>query len=921
MKKQFLIALLSAIGTLGWAQTRHFEGLVVDTTGTPLDMVSVSVLNPTDSTLEAFTVTQPDGKFRVESLRNGTYLLQVYFLGYSTHQETVKVGPGGTPADRGRITLVPQMNVLSEVVISGQRIPVIINKDTVEYDASAFRVRPEDNVEDLLKRLPGIEVDRDGAITAQGQEVEQVLVDGKEFFGGDPTVATRNIPADAVKNVQVYDRQSDDAKFTGVDDGERSKTINLELKEDRKSGYFGYAEAGGGSQERFMGKAGIHSFTGTTRLSVLANVNNVNDYGFSFGDYRDMSGGGMGRGGYSITINGESAYPFSFGGPEDGLYLSGASGVNFNWDPNSRHRFNASYFYTHLDNFINTVENSEQFVNDENITGYLESNSYSINNRHAFSINHRSDLDSMNRIEFTGSAQYNNGINGSETYETQRIGVNLLQESNRTTEGDLTSLNANFNLNYIHRFNTSGRLIKVGGGIGLNERDENGRWENYNNFPISGQLDSLNQNREDLSGTQSWNASAVYTEPLADNHFVEMRVGVTNSTENLLRNTYDAFSGGFQSAYSPDFDLLESSQSGRLSYRFTGEKHNLDVGLAGQRYTQQAFENRLQSEIPERSYFYFLPSVDYNWSISSFSRFSFNYSANVGLPSLTQLVTLQDITNPLVKYVGNEDLEPQYTQNVWVNYGKWNSFNNSGFFSYISAARVDNVISTSQSIDSNYVRTFTPENFDQATWRINASVNYRFGIDLIGMNLRMRANGGYNNSPNRINGELNTTENTNVGGSLGLETFRNDFWNLNFGGELTYNWSSYSLQERLNQEYLNHSYYANLEWTPTKQLGMETGVNLQTYSSASFAEDQFVPLWNANIRYNFLKDGTAQLKLTVFDILNQNRGVSRFANLNSIVERQTNSLGRYFMLSFLYKFNSVAGSGDRGGREEVIIRH
>lgn len=912
MKKLLLSIFLIAISLSSFGQ--RFTGIVQDTSGAPVIMAGVAVLRPADSTMASFGITGNEGQFETTPVANGTYIFQVSFLGYETYTKTVTVGEGGTPSNLGVIKMAPQMNALSEVVINGQRIPVMINKDTVEYDASAFRVRADDNVEDLLKRLPGIEVDNDGTITAQGQEVQQVLVDGKEFFGGDPTVATKNIPADAVSSVQVYDRQSDDAMFSGVDDGERSKTINLELKEDHKKGYFGYVEGGAGAADDripYVAKGGVHRFTGTTRVSVLGNINNINDYGFSFGDYMDMSSAsGSGRGGYMITIDGSNSVPLSYSAPDDGLFLSGATGVNVNWDPNKRHRFNASYFLTHLDNFTTTTENSTEFLGDAEITGYRESEDNSISNTHSFSVNHRSDLDTMNRIEFKASGNYQAGFSSSEVYETRTIlGEGLLQESNQRTNSEFSYLAANFGLNYIHKFNNRGRTLTLRTSASLSDNESDGEWENYNDFPMDNELDSLYQSRQDLTGTQTYTGSVTYSEPLAEKHFLELRTGATTSNQTLIRNTYDVYSGGFQSAYSPEFDMTSNNAYGGASYRYTGEKHNVDVRLSAYNYTLEALEQRFETVLPQRSFFYLLPSVNYDWSISSFSRASVNYSTSVQMPELTQLLTLEDITNPLITYIGNPDLEPQLRHSLWMNYGSWDSFNGRGFFGYISGGRTDNVIATNQTIDSNYVRVFTPENFDQEAWSFNSAVNYRFNISKLGIEMKTRANGGWSTSPSKINDEINTQENTNLGGEIEFENMNQEFWELELGGQLTYNWSTYSLREDLNQEYLSHSYFAGVEWTPNKRFRAQTRLNLQTYTNASFADDQFVPLWNANVSYNLSKDGTAQLELTVFDILNQNRGINRFANLNAIVEQNTNTLGRYVMLTFLYKFSSTGSGG------------
>lgn len=927
--KKLLLSALMLVGSLA-SFGQVFSGTVADTTNEPMLMASVAFLNPEDSTVASFVITDNDGYFQSGRLSEGKYFVQVSFLGYETYSKEVTVGENGTPSDLGIIKIKPALNTLSEVVINGQRIPVLINKDTVEYNASSFRVQADDNVEDLLKRLPGIEVERDGSITAQGQEVQQVLVDGKEFFGGDPTVATRNIPADAVERVQVYDRQTDDAMFTGVDDGERSKTINLELKEDRKNGYFGYAEGGGGyADDRFpfIGKGGLHSFTNTTRLSVLTNVNNINDYGFSFGDMRDMSGssGGMGRGGYMITVNDNNGIPMNYSGPNDGLYFSGATGVNLNWDPNSKHRFNASYFYSHLDNFTTTTENSQEFFGDTEIIGFRESEENSVSNNHSFNINHRSDLDTMNRIEFKANGNYQVGFSNSSIFEERDIErQGTLQQSSRNTNSQNTNTGANFNLNYIHKFNNAGRLLTIRTSLNTSDRESQGEWQNNNAFPLDNDVDSLFQSRGDLSNNRVLSASAAYSEPIAKNHLLEFTARLSSNEENLTRTTIDVYSGGFLEEFSPIFNMSENTRGIAMAYKYTGQEHNLDVSLRGNAYTQGAIESRFESTIENRTYMYLLPSVNYNWSLSSFSRLSFNYGTDVQLPELTQLLTLRDITNPLITYVGNANLEPQFNQSVWAHYGTWNSFSGYGVWGFISAGRTDNVISTSQTIDNQYVRTFTPENFDTPAYNVRGNVSYNQSINAIGMRTRVGANSSWSSSPSRINGDLNEQTNTSAGGSLSVSNLNQDILEVSVGGSWNMNWSTFSLQERLNQEYLSQSYFVDFEWNVTKALGVESGVEMNNYSNASFAEDQFVPVWNANISYNLSKTGTAQLELTVFDILNQNRGINRFGNLNAIIERNTNSLGRYVMISFLYKFNSNMGgaSGEGSGRrEEIRVTH
>jgi hypothetical protein len=322
-------------------QTHSLSGTLYDNEVRPLTSGTVVLLNPLDSTLEFFGVTNQQGQFLIRNIKEGNYVLQASFIGFHSLYSPIKI-PREKGSDLGDLILKPMPVDLAGAEVVGEAVPLGISGDTIIYNAAAFKTKPDAVTEDLLKQLPGIEVDRAGNIKALGEDVNQLYVDGKEFFGSDPKVATRNIPADAIHQVQVYDKKSDDAEFTGIDDGTRNKTVNLKMRKDRKKGVFGDVLGGYGTGNHYKASGKAYHFTDKIQVAGLGMINNVNEYGFSFNDYLDFSGGMkamMGGGGSAqINISSDNSFPINFGQPVNGLVTSGAGGLNFSHSTSKHNR-------------------------------------------------------------------------------------------------------------------------------------------------------------------------------------------------------------------------------------------------------------------------------------------------------------------------------------------------------------------------------------------------------------------------------------------------------------------------------------------------------------------------------------------------------------------------------------------------------
>lgn len=351
-KFSFLFFFLLFSTTL-LAQNRFdLQAQVVDTLGQPLNSATVMLLHQKDSVMANFGLTDSEGLFSIKKIEAGQYILQITYIGYENYSKNIELNPTTGNLDLGQIILKPAIANLNEVTVTEQHIPLRMNDDTLEYNANAFQTRPGAVVEDLLKKLPGVEVDRQGNIRAQGEQVQQVMVDGEEFFGNDPKIATKNLPADAVDKVQVFDRKSDFAEFSGIDDGNEQKTINLQLKDDKKKGYFGNITAGYGTEDRYAGKFNVNRFGKKMQTSVIGMANNINEQGFSFNDYINFMGG-IGNliagGGGAVRLN-SSDIGIPLGMNQNGITTTWAGGANLSYKLSKKTKLNGSYFYNNMSN-------------------------------------------------------------------------------------------------------------------------------------------------------------------------------------------------------------------------------------------------------------------------------------------------------------------------------------------------------------------------------------------------------------------------------------------------------------------------------------------------------------------------------------------------------------------------------------------
>ncbi len=890
------------------------DGFVIDSLDQGIELATVLLLQEKDSVMAGFSVTNPKGRFKINDVAEGSYILNVTFLGYKDINKPVSVTKN---VDLGKLILTYTNQTLDDIIVSASHIPIKIKDDTIQYNAEAFKTRPADNVEELLKKLPGIEVEDDGTIKAHGEEVENVFVDGKEFFGNDPTIATKNLPADVVDDVQVYDRKSDMAEFSGVDDGERSKTLNLVLKEDKKAGYFGNASAGYGTDDRYDSKVNVNRFTKNTQLSAIGMFNNVNKQGFSFRESMDFMGGigAMMSGGRS-----SSGIPIS-SSLGKGFVNTKAGGLNYNVDVGKNLDINSSYFYNGIENIIHQELSRQNISSRGGFNTDQIADLESANNNHALNSKIEAKIDSTQRILGRVSLGWNNANSTSESSSDNFSEAGRLVSGgvyDNSSAGD--SKNASLSMTYMKKLAKPGRLISVNGGWSIRDRNDFGLLNTVNLIVRDLILtpDTLKQEQDQINKQYNYNFGLSYTEPLSNGRYLSLNASRRNNRNDFDKDFYDLLDQNdlreLNEELSNNYKRNYSYSRVGLSYKLNKGKSNLSTGFNLQ---QSDLQGQLRDEGTDisQSFVFVLPSLNYDYQISSGRRFSVRYRTSVNEPSLEQLQPLVDNSDPLNIYVGNPDLQPSYRHSLNLNYNSYSQFSGIGFFLRGRMTYTNNSITNTRFVDAFFVQTTTPVNTD---YSFSSSLNLNFNAPLrfIKQNLRLSSSFSYSDNILFVNQVEDHAKRISERIRLSLTNWNQDVVEVEVGTRLGINNTSYTEASNLNQSYLDLEYFTNIEIDFKKDWNFSTSLRHKTFSTEDFGGQADITRLEASVSKVFLKSKKLRAELTAFDILNQNRNITRSSNLNYIQDERIESIGRYFMISLSYSFSGFgAQSTGRGGRQ------
>lgn len=892
---------------------------------------TITVLQKKDSSLVTFGMTDDNGRITLTDLSEGDYRMLITHVAYHNSNFFFSITSENKNPDLGQILMNDKSKVLEEVIVRSEAPPVTLIGDTVQYNAGSFKTQPHASVEQLLKKLPGVEVNKDGSIKAQGQDVKRVLVDGKEFFGNDPKMATKNLPADAIDKVQVYDKASDQAQLTGFDDGNSEKTINLKLKQDKKKGSFGKIMGGAGTDERMEGRFNVNSFKGARQMSVIGMGNNTNTEGFSPMDMMSFSGelGRMLRGGNgNISFNISGNDPMT-GGTNQGIRTIWGGGVNYNNIIGSKTDFTSNYFYNHVNPLTETSQQRQYLLPDSSYFYNRNSRSDVATNSHRLNLGFDFILDSFHSIKLNPTVSYQQSKSYTDAaYEqygedgrTSNLGYNNTFNDNR-------GYNLRNDLLLRKKFRKRGRTLSLGLQGTLNDNKADGTLESVNEFYGPGmallRTDSINQQIQTRGDMKGYTGKLVYTEPLFRRSLLELSLTKGSSRSRSEKTTYDYSSGSgkydeLNDSLSNDFTNTYGIMNAGIRLRKQTKKYNYSLGITWQ---QAELEGKIISGIKDsvisKRFYNMLPTARFQYYFSRYKYIVLNYQSYTNQPSASQLQPVPDISNPLNIREGNPDLKQEFTHMLQLSYTGLNPFRNKNLFAFFTLIRTDNKIVNYDTLYSDGVKNSKPVNVD-GVYNLNGNINLGLPLRFMKGSLRAGTNMNYYKGRQFINGQANTINMTGVGPRVSLDVNPNDKIDWMISASINYNYTRYSLQPRLNNTFVSQVYDAEFNWELPGGFYFSTDFTYTVNNQLADGFNARVPLWGASLSKQFLKFKRGELKLRVNDILNRNVGVNRSTNQNYIEDSRVNTLRRYALLSFTYSL-SKTGLGGASGGVRIITR-
>lgn len=912
------ITCLFLVCTVSAQTAGSVKGKLIDSLNKQsLKDASVTILDARDSTLEVFTLAKEDGSFSLLNIPFGDMILEVKFQGYEPYSKKISFSKTNFAVNLGTIYLRTAANDLGNVTVTES--VVRMKKDTMEISASAFKTKPNAVAEDLLKKIPGMEVSKDGSIKSQGEAVQRVLVDGKRFFGDDPKMATRNLPPDVIDKIQVFDDLSDQSKFSGFDDGNRVKTINITTKKDKKKGLFGKAVAGIGTDGTYDESFNFTRINGDRQLTFQGQANNVNKQNFTqnnIGGGRGGFGGGGGMGGGG----------FGGGGASSGITTTLAGGLNYRdvWSP----KIDAygSYFYNAPSVNTESNSNTENILRSDTSTyNNVVSSSVSRNENHRFNFNIEDRIDSNNSLIFRPNftIQSSNPISTSSTVTTGGKNNSPIYKSESRSSGYNSGYNINgTNLQLRHRFAKKGRTISLDLGFSASNTNGDGKNFSVNSFtrPFV-RTDTINQFYVDSSRSTSFSPTVSYTEPVGKNQMIELRYSYNYNNSNTVNRTYSFDNASqkfskFDSLFSNSYDYTATSNTASLSYRIQQTKYNLNFGT-GLQFIDLTSNNTTKNVLVKRNFTNLTPNLNFTYNFTRTKSLRVFYNGRTGQPSTMQLQPVKTTSDSINFQIGNPDLKPQFTNSMRILFNSFDPFTQRLIFATVNATIISNDIVSSITQNPNGGRTSTYVNLG-GTYNLSGYFMYGFPIKNPKSNLNLQTNINYNRSRSLLNNVLNATQSTTLRQTIKWTTNLKNNFDMNLSTYFEYNPIRNSLSANQNTNYTvqgmaaDFTLYSNNGWI------LASDFDYSHFGNRPAGYNTTVFLITPSIAKQFLKNKAGELRLSCFDILKQNKSVTSSASANQIVNSISNNLTRYFMLTFTYNLRSFGAQQQQRGQQNQM---
>lgn len=907
--KCLLMLLMILFSPMAFAQQSgvNVTGSVVEQgSDTPIEQATVRLLNVKDSAMVRGVVSARNGSFTLKNVKKGSYLLHITFIGYDPLYQPLQITGKKNPVNVGKLELSDGAIELGEAVVIGKAPEITVRNDTVEYNADSYKVTEGSVLEDLLKKMPGVEVDSEGKITVNGKEVKKVMVDGKEFFSDDPKVASKNLPAKMIDKLQVLDKKSDMAQMTGFDDGEEETVINLTVKPGMKQGWFGNAYGGYGSKDRYEGNAMVNRFVNNDQITFMGGANNTNNMGFSdlaSTMFSGMGGGGGRRGGFGagsgITSSGNAGLNFSKEFKPDKLTLGG----------NTR--------YSHSDNDARSKSDRQNILPGDS-SSYDNSEAMSRTKSDNFGVDFRLEWkpDTMTQLifrpSFSLSHSMNDNFSDATTLDNERDTVNTNKSSNYS---ESNGYNLNASIDFSRKLNNKGRVFSATLSGGNSDSYSDGM--NRSDIVYFNQTDALKnsiidqRSRYDNKGF-NYRAYVSWVEPIGHNNFIQATYSISQRKQEALKNVYNQDADGIynvlDSAYSQSYRNNFISQRASLSFKSQRAKFNYTIGLnldpsysSSENFVGDTTLSKITRKVGNLS-----PMAQFNYMFDKRTNLRIMYNGRTSQPSMTQLQPVADISDPTNITIGNPDLNPRYTNNVFIRFQQFTPEKQRAFMIMANGSYIINdIVSYTSYNQETGVKTTTYKNVNG-----NYSGNVRMMLNTPLKNKKFSINSmtmaSFANSNGYINEEKNTNRNLILSERGGID-FRSSYLDLGVNGNIRYNATSNSLQKENNQNTFNYGAGGYTTIYLPLNFKIESDVNWSTNSGYGDGFKQNEVLWNASASKSFLKNNQGTLRFKIYDILQQRSNISRSVTASYIQDSEYNTLGSYFMVHFIYRFSIFKG--------------
>jgi Outer membrane protein beta-barrel family/Carboxypeptidase regulatory-like domain len=905
--------LIVALGLSAKAQTQTVSGSIKDTTEKKtLTNAAVSILRAKDSILIAFSRSDSTGKFSLPVSAPGNYLIMITYPRFADYVEAITVAENKS-LDMGNVQLIRKSDLLKEVIVKQKIAAIRYRGDTTEFKADSFHVSADANVEDLLKVLPGLQVNSKGEITAQGQKVEKVLVDGEEFFGDDPTMATQNLNAKSVDKVQVFDKKSDEANITGVDDGKTTKTVNLVLKEDAKKGGFGKVEAGADFHKFYRGKVSANNFKGSKKTGVLINTNRTAENNMSWNEMRDFSTG------YSSGVSDDGGLYIMVTGDDDNLRNNEGIPTSVNGAVMYSNKYgerknstNANYNFKFFENAGDGLKTTQYLLPDtsyfSNQRRHVEQN----RQQHSLRFKNEWNLDSLTTININirgiQDARQTTSHYLEETLDENRVPVNT-GDRTRQNSANENSLNTEFFLR--RKLNAKGRLLSASFTDMFRETHQDGYLLNTNNFYKNGLLDSIaktDQLKKVFGNSNALTGRLTYIEPISKKIAAIIGYNFAISGNVQDNRSYDNHNGKYDSLnrqFSNHFRFNNSTNGASLLFRYSSTKINASLGTGYENLTLRE-KNLYNDSSFSRNFASFRPTATFRYRAGQSGYFSLNYTGVQRAPSITQIQPVVDNSDPLNVSIGNALLKPAFVHQLFFNVGQYKPLSGMGYSLYGNVTKTDRDFSTRDVIDNKGRRSFQTVNVS-GNYNYYTSMNFNFKLKKLaglGVGLGPTLNGRRNLT--FVNGAEAINKSFQVGSYFELYLSKEKKFDANISYRPTYYTSKTSINPSATNYWIhNLSAWNSITFLKTFKFIQNVDANFRQKTSL-FTRNVNAVIWDASLEKKLSKKRDITAIFSVNDILNKNIGFERNISTNIITENTFNTVRRYWLLSLRWKFSKNA---------------